>query len=416
MLRLQVLPRACLASTNSRAHVWLSALRTQRSSYHAERRPIPLKLPAGHSTLLPLVLSCSNLVLQEVPGTIIPRYIVGSRTEDGSVHSEETVVPFLLSNPGTSPNASPEERRPVGFLRKEVTEAIVSDHTTSLFSELASPWDVQYSASSRQTGTLPESISFAPWVNMEGETSRTKHIQGLVKRWRSQGMFADILRGWSDEAYPIFHHAPRLHEPKVDPVAFTIERAALPLFGFANFGCLLNAFYISPDTGKTRMWIPRRSMTKRTWPGKLDVTVGGGMGVGDTAEDTIVRECVEEASLDANYVRENVRPVGVLPFPNRSPAHWLLPGMYYLFDLPLPPDGTIAPRTNAADGEVESFELMDADTVLHHLVEGRFKASSALAIVDFLIRHGLVTDRTDSRYTNLCRLLKREFILPVPWR
>jgi hypothetical protein len=131
---------------------------------------------------------------------------------------------------------------------------------------------------------------------------------------------------------------------------------------------------------------------------------------------TILRECAEEASLDTNYIKNNIRSVGVLPFPNRSPAHWILPGMYYLFDLPLPPDGSIRPRINIADGEVESFELMDAETVLKYILEGKFKSSSALALVDFMIRHGLVTEESDPRYVDVCRVLKRELDLPVPWR
>ena len=136
--------------------------------------------------------------------------------------------------------------------------------------------------------------------------------------------------------------------------------------------------------------------------------------MGDTALSTIVRECAEEASLDTTYVRDNVRPVGVLPFPNRSPAGWILPGLYYLYDLRLEPDGSIVPRTNTVDGEVESFRLMGAETVLQNLVEGRFKASSALAMVDFFIRHGFITDVSDSKYADVCRTLKRDIGLPAP--
>lgn len=129
-----------------------------------------------------------------------------------------------------------------------------------------------------------------------------------------------------------------------------------------------------------------------------------------------MRESAEEASLDAKYVRTYVRSVGVLPYPNRSPAGWILPGMYYLYDLPLPSDGSIRPRINAADGEVESFEVMDAQNVLHHLLEGKFKASSALALVDFLIRHGFVTEDTDRRFEHVCMRLRGYFGLAVPWR
>jgi hypothetical protein len=42
-----------------------------------------------------------------------------------------------------------------------------------------------------------------------------------------------------DERYPIYF-PPQEHKGSLtEPVAFTIKRAALPLFGFANFGCFL---------------------------------------------------------------------------------------------------------------------------------------------------------------------------------
>lgn len=158
------------------------------------------------------------------------------------------------------------------------------------------------------------------------------------------------------------------------------------------------------------------SLSRCRWPGKLDVTVGGGMGLGDSAMQTIVRESAEEALLDQDYVEEWIRPVGVLPFPNRSPGGWALPGMYHLFDLPLPTDGSIVPRVNALDGEVEKFELVDAETILQFLLEGQFKSSSAVAIMDFLMRHGYITEETDPRYLDVCRQLKTDFKLPVAWR
>ena len=77
-----------------------------------------------------------------------------------------------------------------------------------------------------------------------------------------------------------------------------------------------------------------------SWPGRLDVTVGGGIGSWETPSSTIIRECAEEASLDPDFVAQNIRSAGVLSFPNCSPAGWILPGLYYLFDLPLQADGT----------------------------------------------------------------------------
>jgi 8-oxo-dGTP pyrophosphatase MutT (NUDIX family) len=140
------------------------------------------------------------------------------------------------------------------------------------------------------------------------------------------------------------------------------------------------------------------------------------MRVGDSALDTIVREASEEASLDVNFLRQHLLPVGVLPFPYRSPAGWILPGLYYLYELELQPDGTPRPAVNQADGEVERFELMSVSEVLENLVEEKFKPSSALAMVDFLVRHGHITELSEKRYAEVCMTLRQDPLLPVPWR
>ena len=192
------------------------------------------------------------------------------------------------------------------------------------------------------------------------------------------------------------------------------------------------AYFQSPQTGETRIWIPRRSRTKRTcvypstvalspdssthrWPGCLDVTVGGGIGLNETASSTIVRESAEEASLDPNFVAKTIRSSGVVSFPNLSPAGWILPGLYFVFDLRLRDDGTPEPRVNKHDGEVEGFELLSVPEVLANLLDGRFKPSSALALVDFLIRHGHITPESEPRFVDVCSSLRRNLVLPVPW-
>jgi 8-oxo-dGTP pyrophosphatase MutT (NUDIX family) len=154
----------------------------------------------------------------------------------------------------------------------------------------------------------------------------------------------------------------------------------------------------------------------QSFPGALDVTAGGGMCVGDSALDTIIREASEEASLDVNFVRQNLLPVGVLSFSYRSPTGWILPGLYYLYELELGPDGTPRPTVNKADGEVEGFELMSVSEILENLVENKFKPSSALAMVDFLVRHGHITELSEKSYSEVCMTLRRDLLLPIPWR
>lgn len=374
-------------------------------SYHTAVKP--LRLPSGHHSILPLIHECNNLVLPHRLWQSEMDHTIATRIANGSSVDEETVLPLLISHH--------HQEKPVGFIRQRVALALEGDHQKHLISGSASPWDLRYSKDSPKR---LKSVAFAAWVNEGGKYTRTMHMGRLVSDWRKQNLFKEILRGWSDEAYPVYTYPPQGSESNVanEPIAFAIERAALPLFGLVNFGALLIAYTHDLTTGRKMLWIPRRSLMKRTWPGKLDVTVGGGMGLGESALETIIRESAEEALLDQDYVQQFIRPVGVLPFPNRSPGGWLLPGMYYLFDLPLPPDGSLTPRINALDGEVEKFELLTVEDTLQHLLDRQFKSSSALAIVDFLLRHGHITEETDPRYLDVCRHLKTDIKLPVAWR
>ena len=138
------------------------------------------------------------------------------------------------------------------------------------------------------------------------------------------------------------------------------------------------------------------------------------MGLGETPNETIVRECTEEASLPSNFVERHARCTGMLNYLNRSPSRWLLPGIYYLYELRLPSDGTITPCTNAGDGEVDVFRLMDVDEVMQRLLEGQFKPSSAMALIDFCIRRGIITPDTEPLYLEVCMALRKPVILPLP--
>lgn len=104
----------------------------------------------------------------------------------------------------------------------------------------------------------------------------------------------------------------------------------------------------------------------------------------------------------------------MLNFMNRSPSRWILPGVYYLYELRLPNDGAIAPRTNAEDGEVDAFQLMDVEEVMQRLLQGQFKPSSAMALVDFCVRRGIITPESDPEYLDVCMAMRRPFVLPLP--
>lgn len=161
-------------------------LRRLSRFYHLHPRPAPLRLPAGCPSLLPLVISSSNLIIRppsENPGS---SYSVGTRISDGSIINKENVVPFYLS----SQTSSQSKHNPIGFVRPEVSNALQKDHRRQINETSKSSWDLQYSLA----GDI-SSIAFAPWINQGGRYSRTQHMERLIHEWKSEDIFTDILKG-----------------------------------------------------------------------------------------------------------------------------------------------------------------------------------------------------------------------------
>lgn len=86
---------------------------------------------------------------------------------------------------------------------------------------------------------------------------------------------------------------------------------------------------------------------------------------------------------------------------------WIL---RYTYDILLPVDKIPQP----VDGEAESFELMDFAQVIAHIRNLEFKPNSALVLIDFYIRHGLITPETEPDYLKIISLMHTVLGLPVP--
>jgi hypothetical protein len=204
--------------------------------------------PLRHPSLLPLVLSTCNLLISPGPyGNPGAVHTLRTRTDDERYAMEEIVVPFFISKPTF-------HSRPVGFLRPQVWHALQADDIQKRGSGIPSPWYLHNTSYGNTEG--PWAVSFAPWVNKKGAKARTNHINSLLETWRDQGTFGLLMKGPflcyiyfitrrlrmstekdQNEQYPIYF--PPQEHSLAGTVAFTIERAALPLFGFSNFGCFL---------------------------------------------------------------------------------------------------------------------------------------------------------------------------------
>ena len=181
------------------------------------------------------------------------------------------------------------------------------------------------------------------------------------------------IRGWRDETYAIrntFEGA---------PLAF-IERAAARFFGTMTYAVHLNGIVKYADRAP-QLWIARRSETKATDPGMLDNVVAGGIGWGFSIEETIVKECWEEAGIEAALAvrAEAGRTVHVLQsLPEGTQAEQV-----FVYDLPLPDD--FAPRNQ--DGEVGEHRLARIDEVARWIEDGQMTVDASLATLDCMLRH-----------------------------
>lgn len=88
--------------------------------------------------------------------------------------------------------------------------------------------------------------------------------------------------------------------------------------------------YSGQDEANVRWWLAtvqwvQADNRKHRWAGYLDNSVGGGIPSGMGAFESLVKESMEEASLEENVVREHVRAVGVVSYFYRTNTGWLQP-------------------------------------------------------------------------------------------
>ena len=142
-----------------------------------------------------------------------------------------------------------------------------------------------------------------------------------------------FIPGWRNERYRIAD-------------SFEIERAAARPFGLTT-----QAVHLNGIAGE-RMWLARRSPSKQIDPGMLDNLVAGGIGVGFSAQTTLVKEAWEEAGIPAELARKAVASGSVSVL--REVPEGVQSETVSIYDLELPQDF----RPQNQDGEVSEFRLL----------------------------------------------------------
>ncbi len=182
------------------------------------------------------------------------------------------------------------------------------------------------------------------------------------------------------------------------PVHLRIDRAWLEPFGITSYGVHVNG-YVQGKNGP-ELWVGVRSKNRPVSPGKLDNMVAGGLPVGLTVEENMIKEAAEEASVPEDLAR-TARPVSAVSYMLDTEAG-LRRDMLFIYDLELPAD--FEPVNS--DGEVSGFVRWPAAQALRVVEETEeFKFNVNLVIIDFAIRHGLITsERPD--YMKIIRGLR----------
>jgi len=232
--------------------------------------------------------------------------------------------------------------------------------------------------------------------------SCTTALSKLIQRCINESKF-DVIHGQHSEPYPIIGAN----------FPISLERYASTLFGIISRGAHLTAYTMTAEGMK--IWVPRRSPNLFTYPNCLDTTVAGGVAAGEGPLDCIVREAAEEASLTEDFVRKNAKAVGCMSYIGLNDAKGggerglVSPDVIYLYDLELP-ESTVC-RQN--DDEVKDFSLMTIEEVKEGLARAEFKKNSALVMIDFFIRHGIITPENEKHYAEIVARLHRRLPLPT---
>ncbi|KAF0692586.1 Aste57867_16341 [Aphanomyces stellatus] len=293
------------------------------------------------------------------------RFSLGSLIERCNAHDRSLYLPLTIALPVPEPPAT------VGLVRKDRLHRLA-------------PFRHVFDVDENELRLRPEYAT---------EDQRTAAIQEVAKALKPET--------WKNEPYGAPRDGNRNNEPW-----FRVDRSASTFFGIHQYGCHLNGFvrHNKQSPHDMSIWLATRDASKAIHPGKLDSLVGGGLPWDLSPTENMLKEAEEEAGMSRAEAMTAMTAAGAISYVNDEP-HGFKANTMFIFDMELP--ATWTPRNT--DGEVARFDLWPADKVLDALrtTPDSFKPDICLVLVDFFIRHGLVTpdDFVKPGYDRVCAML-----------
>ncbi|KAG0222738.1 hypothetical protein BGW41_005863 [Actinomortierella wolfii] len=245
-----------------------------------------------------------------------------------------------------------------------------------------------------------DAVVFMPWL--DDCQSRTDALAAMLDEWHKDETNFPCLKGWRNEKYGIY-------SARTGSIAVAIERSACGLFGVHAYGVHINGYVKKgPRPQDVDMWIARRSLTKQTYPGMLDNMVAGGLAYGHSPQYTVVKECMEEASIPKE-IAQHAHPASTISYVKLLKDGQTQPETQIVYDLEVPADFKPTPN----DSEVADFRRWTLDECLLAIRQGQFKPNCACVQLDFMIRRGYLTPENEPDYLELITRLHRPIDFPL---
>lgn len=178
---------------------------------------------------------------------------------------------------------------------------------------------------------------------------------------------------WRNERISVWALGPERHRQRMG----AIERATARVLGLDT-----QAVHLIGEASDGQVWVQQRAFDKPTDPGRWDTLVGGLVGDGERLEQTLRRECLEEAGLhldqavgwrwaghvDAQHPTADAQGRGVLI----ERLHWAVAHL---------PEAW-APHNH--DGEVAGFACLSRRELKDWLAADRFAPDAAVLLRSYL--------------------------------